>query len=103
MSLALRRGGTGRERQVPIRTQLSPPLIKVHLGPGGLIGLGIQRQYIRHRRDKGAPHFWNTPFEGAWRRGARARAQGPSSAARGGPLSGGPAQSPAAGGRPRGV
>ena len=41
--------------------------------------------------------------EGAWRRVARARAQVPRSAARRVPVSGWAAQSPAAGGRQRGV
>ena len=41
--------------------------------------------------------------EGVWRRGAHARAQVPRSAARRVPVSGGTAESPAAGGRQRGV
>ena len=45
----------------------------------------------------------HTTIEGAWRRVARARAQVPRSAARRVPVSGGTAQSPAAGGRKGGV
>ena len=41
--------------------------------------------------------------EGAWRRGARAQARVPRSAARRVPVSAWPAQSPGAGGRQRGV
>ena len=54
-------------------------------------------------RDRKGGRIATITNEGAWRRGARARAQGPRSVARRVPLGGGTAESPAAGGRQRGV
>jgi hypothetical protein len=87
---------------------ISPPQSAEHTRPGfpprrkssisllSTEALDSTKEVVAAAWESGSP-------EGAWRRVARARAQVPRSAARRGPVNGGAAESPAAGGRQRGV
>src|SRR5919206_1830826 len=60
--VALRPPRLSRQRLPGLLDELLARLIKVHFGPGGIIGLRVDLQDVFHRGNELRPHLWDAPL-----------------------------------------